>query len=42
VDRTGFQVFSKEVLDNVELGEKAKSVKFISFGGYENDSPSRQ
>ncbi len=34
VDRVGFPVFKKEVLDGVELNEEAKVAANISFGGY--------
>ncbi len=34
VDRTGYQVFRDEVLEGVDLGEKARVADFINFGGY--------
>lgn len=38
VDRTGYPVFRDEVLQNVDLGERAMVAKHINFGGYEYHS----
>lgn len=34
VDRTGFTVLKEEVLEDVQLGEKARIAEFLDFGGY--------
>lgn len=40
VDRTGFNVFKEEVLEGVNLGDKARAAKHMTFGGYKYEGTS--